>query len=51
MSEHDVRVSQLERELRFFPVPTEHPRKLTSEQLRFFNEQGYLSGLRSTLSP
>ena len=46
MSEHDVRVSQLERELRFFPVPTSHPQKLTSEQLCFFNEQGYLSGFR-----
>ena len=46
MSDHDEKVSQLERELRFFPVSTAHPRKLTPEQLRFYNEQGYLSGLR-----
>jgi non-haem Fe2+, alpha-ketoglutarate-dependent halogenase len=46
MSEHDVKVSQLERELRFFPVPTANSRKLTKEQLSFFNEQGYLSGFR-----
>lgn len=46
MSEHDAKVSQLERELRFFPVPTSHPKKITSEQLCFFNEQGYLSGFR-----
>jgi ectoine hydroxylase-related dioxygenase (phytanoyl-CoA dioxygenase family) len=46
MSEHDIKVSQLERELRFFPVPEAHPKKLTTEQLCFFNEQGYLSGFR-----
>ncbi len=46
MSEHDTKVSQLERELRFFPVQTDRPRKLTTEQLCFFNEQGYLTGFR-----
>jgi ectoine hydroxylase-related dioxygenase (phytanoyl-CoA dioxygenase family) len=46
MSEHDVKVSQLERELRFFAVPTMQPKKLPAEQLRFFNEEGYLSGFR-----
>jgi non-haem Fe2+, alpha-ketoglutarate-dependent halogenase len=46
MSEHDVKVSQLERELRFFPVSADHPKRLTRDQLCFFNEQGYLSGFR-----
>lgn len=46
MSEHDVKVSQLERELRFFPVPTANPGTLTTEQLCSYNEQGYLSGFK-----
>ena len=46
MSEHDVKVSQLERELRFFPVPVSNPKRLTTGELAFFNEQGYLSGFR-----
>jgi non-heme Fe2+,alpha-ketoglutarate-dependent halogenase len=46
MSEHDVKVSQLERELRFFPVSNAHPKRLSAEQIRFYNERGYLSGFR-----
>jgi len=46
MSEHDAKVSQLERELRFFPVPVSNPKRLTTGELAFFNEQGYLSGFR-----
>lgn len=45
MSEHDEKVSKLERDLRFFRVENEHPKVLTPEQIRFFNEKGYLTGL------
>jgi non-heme Fe2+,alpha-ketoglutarate-dependent halogenase len=45
MSEYDEKVSKLERELRFFTVKNDHPKRLTTEQVRFFNENGYLSGL------
>jgi len=46
MSQHDVEVSQLKRDLRFFPVDDSGPTKLTMEQVRFYNENGYLSGFR-----
>jgi non-heme Fe2+,alpha-ketoglutarate-dependent halogenase len=35
-------IAGMERELRFFPVENPVPRKLTSEQIRQFNEKGYL---------
>src|SRR6476660_8095378 len=35
-------IPEMERELRFFPVENPNPRKLTAEQIRQFNEQGYL---------
>ena len=47
MSQWDEDVSKLERELRFFPVVNEHPRRLTEEQIRFYNENGYLTGLKA----
>ena len=46
MSDHDVKVSQLERELRFFPVTTQNPKKITPKQVCDFNEKGYLTGFR-----
>jgi hypothetical protein len=42
MSEHDEMVSQLERELRFFPVQNEHPKKMTKEQIGHSNEKGII---------
>ena len=32
----------IERELKFFPVDNQSPRKLTARQIRHFNEKGYL---------
>jgi len=46
MSEYDLEVSKLPRELRFFPVSNAHPKKLTHEKIRFYNENGYLGGFR-----
>ena len=39
--EHDA-LSRLERDLRFHPVRTEHPRKLDQSQIDRFNRDGYL---------
>jgi non-haem Fe2+, alpha-ketoglutarate-dependent halogenase len=39
-------LSDLERDLRFHPSTTEHPRVLTREQISAFNRDGYLAGLR-----
>src|SRR5512137_1718857 len=47
MAEHDERVSKLDRDLHFFPTGSSNPKKLTRDQVRFYNEQGYLSGLRA----
>ena len=33
------------RELRFYPSVTEHPRRLTQEQLTDFNRVGYIKGI------
>jgi non-haem Fe2+, alpha-ketoglutarate-dependent halogenase len=46
MSQHDVDVSKLERDLRFFPVASRTLKRLTAEQIESYNENGYLSGLR-----
>ena len=46
MSQHDIEVSKLDRQLQFFPVRNPRPRKLTPEQIRAFNEDGYLTGFR-----
>lgn len=46
MTKHDEEVSKLKRDLRFFPVKNEHPRKLTGAQIEFLNRNGYLSGFR-----
>ncbi len=46
MSQHDIEVSKLKRELRFFPVQNSKPKKLTREQIEFYNENGYLTGFR-----
>lgn len=45
MNEHDEKVAQLERELRFYPVENEQPSVLRPDEIRFFNEKGYLSGI------
>jgi non-haem Fe2+, alpha-ketoglutarate-dependent halogenase len=51
MAEHDRRVSQLERDLRFFPVITRQPRTLSSEQILWYNARGYLPGIRAFTEP
>jgi len=43
MSEHDEKIKTLTRELKFFPVVNRHPKRLTPEQITFYNQQGYLS--------
>ena len=35
-------IPKMERDLRFFPTTTTHPRKLTAEQISYFNEKGYV---------
>ncbi len=44
MSQYDLEVSKLDRELKFFPVANPRPQKLSPEQVRFYNENGYLTG-------
>lgn len=39
-------ISTVERDLRFHPCTTEHPRMLTREQISAFNRGGYLAGIR-----
>lgn len=46
MSQHDDQLAQLGRDLRFFPSHGDHLRRLTADQIRFFNSQGYLKGFR-----
>ncbi len=46
MSQHDVEVSKLDRELRFFPVENPRPKALSREQIQSYNENGYLTGFR-----
>lgn len=38
-------VEQMERDLAFHPVTTAHPTALTSDQIRHFNDKGYVTGL------
>ena len=47
MAQHDVEVSKLDRDLRFFPVRTPSPHTLGSSQIDFYNRNGYLTGLRA----
>jgi non-heme Fe2+,alpha-ketoglutarate-dependent halogenase len=47
MSSYDQKVSQLERELRFFPTGADNPKTLSRDHVRFYDEQGYLKGLRA----
>jgi non-heme Fe2+,alpha-ketoglutarate-dependent halogenase len=47
MAQHDEMVSKLDRDLRFFPTGSHSPRTLTLDQVRFYNEQGFLTGLRA----
>ncbi len=35
-------IPDMERDLRFFPATTTHPKKLTTEKIEYFNETGYL---------
>jgi hypothetical protein len=46
MSEYDLEVSKLKRDLRFFPVSNPSPKKSTAEQIQTYNEKGYLTGFR-----
>ncbi len=43
MSEYDEKIKTLDRKLEFSPVVNQHPKRLTKEQISFYNEQGYLS--------
>src|SRR5215831_914445 len=36
----------LERDLRFHPAQCDQPRRLTQEQIQFYNTYGYLKGIR-----
>ena len=38
--------SNLDRDLKFQPATTQHPKRLTPEQVRHYNEEGYVKGLR-----
>jgi hypothetical protein len=39
-------LSSVERDLRFYPSTTDHPKTLTPEQILAFNRDGYLKGIR-----
>ena len=39
-------LDQIERDLRFYPSTTRHPKRLTPEEIASYNEKGYLTGLR-----
>ncbi len=41
---YDEEVAQLNRELRYFPLKNDSPKKLSDEQIQFFNEKGYIKG-------
>jgi non-haem Fe2+, alpha-ketoglutarate-dependent halogenase len=43
----DDDVSKLDRELKFFPVKNNSPEMLTTEQIDFYNEKGYLFPLKA----
>ena len=47
MAVHDQQVSQLERDLQFYPVANPAPRTLTPAQIAAYNARGYLSGFRA----
>jgi hypothetical protein len=51
MAEHDRRVSELDRDLRFYPVTTSAPRTLTERQISRYNARGYLPGIRAFAEP
>lgn len=38
--------ADLDRDLRFHPAQCANPRRLTQEQIRFYNKNGYLKGIR-----
>lgn len=46
MAEHDHKLAALDRDLRFFSADEEAARALTREQVRSFNETGYLKPFR-----
>jgi non-haem Fe2+, alpha-ketoglutarate-dependent halogenase len=46
MTQHDIEVSKLSRDLRFFPIANPRPKKLSREQVASYNEQGYLTDFR-----
>lgn len=50
MSQYDIEVSKLARDLHFFPVSTRPTNRLSTQQIQCYNENGYLTGLR-VLSP
>jgi len=43
-------LADIERDLRFFPASTETPTSLTSDQLAFYNAEGYLAPIRALSS-
>ncbi len=40
-------LASIPRDLRFHPTVNDHPAVLTADQIRQFNEQGYIRGLRA----
>jgi ectoine hydroxylase-related dioxygenase (phytanoyl-CoA dioxygenase family) len=46
MSENADPLAALDRDLRFIPSRCESPKRLTPEQIEFYNENGYLKGFR-----
>lgn len=51
MADHDRRVSELDRDLRYYPVTAQRPRTLSSEQISLYNTRGYLAGIRAFDEP
>jgi hypothetical protein len=43
-------LADIERDLRFFPASTERPTSLTSDQLAYYNVEGYLAPIRALSS-
>lgn len=43
-------LADIPRDLRFFPAPTDKPEYLTSEQVAFYNAEGYLGPIRGLCS-
>ena len=45
-----IDLADIDRDLRFFPASTVNPQTLTTEQLDFYNAEGYLAPIRALSS-